>query len=45
MDEDHSRSGLWDKAFDVDSQSGTGRIIALILVFAVLGGTISWLIG
>ncbi|WP_262913543.1 hypothetical protein [Rhizobium halophilum] len=42
MDRNNS-DGLWDKFFDTDSQSGTGRFVALIAAFAVLGGGLSWL--
>jgi hypothetical protein len=36
--------GLWNKVFDTDSQSGTGRFVAMIAVFVVLGGGLSWLL-
>lgn len=43
--EHHDSDKLWNKVFDVDSQAGTGRFVALIAVFIVIGGTISWLAG
>ncbi|MET3587404.1 hypothetical protein ABID21_003529 [Pseudorhizobium tarimense] len=42
--DNHDRNGLWDKLFDTDSQSGTGRFVALVAVFAILGGGISWIL-
>lgn len=43
--ENKDSNGLWDKVFDIDSQAGTGRFVALITVFIVIGGGLSWLIG
>src|SRR3546814_13589496 len=43
--EHNDRNSLWNRVFDVDSQAGTGRFLALILVFVVLGGGLSWLLG
>ena len=43
--ENKDSNGLWDKVFDIDSQAGTGRFVALIAVFIVIGGGLSWLIG
>ncbi|CAD7035583.1 MULTISPECIES: hypothetical protein [Pseudorhizobium] len=45
MTEDHRSNGLWEKAFNVDSQSGTGRFVALVLAFVVIGGALSWFVG
>ena len=42
--EHQDRNGLWDKLFDTDSQSGTGRFIALVALFAILCGGASWLL-
>ena len=42
--DDPKPNTLWDKVFDIDSQSGTGRFVALILVFVGLGGSLSWLL-
>lgn len=42
--EHEDRNRLWDKFFDVDSQSGTGRFVALVAIFVVLGGGLSWLL-
>ena len=43
--EHSNRNSLWNRVFNVDSQAGTGRFLALILVFVVLGGGLSWLFG
>lgn len=43
--ENHNKNGLWNKFFDVDSQAGTGRFIALVVAFVVIGGAVSWLLG
>ncbi|MDY6963021.1 MAG: hypothetical protein V7774_07030 [Pseudorhizobium pelagicum] len=42
--EHHDQNAFWDKFFDTDSQSGTGRFVAIVAVFVVLGGGISWLL-
>lgn len=39
---DHDR--VWNMLFDTDSQSGTSRMVALLAVFAVIGGGLSWLL-
>lgn len=43
--ESRDNHGLWNKVFNIDSQAGTGRFVALILVFVIVGGGLSWLIG
>ena len=43
MEHQPDGNSLWNKVFDTDSISGTGRFVGLILVFILVGGGISWL--
>lgn len=43
--EKHDPDALWNKYFNVDSQTGTGRFIMLIVAFVLIGGFLVWLIG
>ncbi|MGK9051033.1 hypothetical protein QTA58_20245 [Neorhizobium sp. CSC1952] len=45
MEEHPNGNSLWNKVFDTDSITGTGRFVLLILVFIVIGGGLSWLVG
>lgn len=43
--EHENQNLLWDKYFNVDSQTGTGRFVVMIAAFAIVGGFLAWLIG
>lgn len=43
--QDAPRESQWDKYFNVDSQTGTGRFVLGIAAFAIVGGFLVWLIG
>jgi hypothetical protein len=43
--ETNNHNGLWNKVFNVDSQAGTGRFVALVAIFVIIGGSLSWLVG
>ncbi|MGK6316840.1 hypothetical protein [Neorhizobium sp. DT-125] len=45
MEDRSNGNTLWNKFFDTDSITGTGRFVLLILVFIVIGGGLSWLVG
>lgn len=40
-----NQDSLWNKFFNVDSTTGTGRFVLMIAAFAFVGGLIAWLVG
>lgn len=43
--DDPNINPAWDAVLGDDTDSGTMRLIGLILAFVLLGGTLFWLIG
>ena len=43
--DDPNINPAWDTLLGEDTNSGVIRLVGLILLFVVLGGTIFWLIG